>query len=213
MRSPVLGRGTVPLSHTTSIGETNILELQEELHVPALHDNLLSLTRLDRHGLKMQLGDGQCQIRKGGHSYGLGEIVGGIYIMHYPGMDKARRSGTPESDSVTPNSVQQGAPTTPAGSEGTPTQGNQGYTREPKAKGSIPEPQTEHDTRVHTPLGCHNQSSPPQEDSYTPSATGIPPPDLSTTSGPVPRGGGKGGERTQGTWGVTPAHLPTSSHT
>jgi hypothetical protein len=84
MTSQVLGWGRVDLHHRdSSNGYTNTLQQHQVLHVPNLHDNLLSLTRLDKHGLNMELGKGQCVITKGGDSYGTRTLHGGLYVLDY----------------------------------------------------------------------------------------------------------------------------------
>jgi len=56
---------------------------EEVLHVPALHDNLLSLSRLDKHGLAVNLALESCTISQGGHCFGQGHLKHGIYFIQY----------------------------------------------------------------------------------------------------------------------------------
>lgn len=93
MRAPVLGKREVTLQAGSLTGEPNTLTLTGVLHVPDLHDNLLSLTRLDKRGFRVQLGEGNCSIRYGGEGFREGHLKGGIYVVHYlpPSRTQANR--------------------------------------------------------------------------------------------------------------------------
>ena len=102
------------LTHQTDRGEQNTLQLNRVLHVPDLHDNLLSLTSLDKHGLHVQLGEGTCSIKQGDSVFGVGHLQGGIYMLHYPQCAPPKQSAHPDP-----------APTTTPRAQGAQPEGGQ----------------------------------------------------------------------------------------
>ena len=97
MQARVYGQGTVTLPYQTPTGEINTLTLSNVLHIPQLHDNLMSLTRLDTTGHHMHLGHGRCIITKSGRAYGLGKLHQGFYILEYPLIRANRVEGPPDT--------------------------------------------------------------------------------------------------------------------
>lgn len=165
MTSPVVGKGQVELVQHDTSGQSHTLVLHDVLHVPTLHDNLLSLTRLDHHGLTVSMGDRQCKIENGGITYGQGTLVEGLYVLEYPGSEstlQARQahgplSSTPPRTATTLSTPCHKAVQWPDTTSFTQFPRSQSPTREPSVSLShLYHHRLGHPTPVSTP--CHSAS-------------------------------------------------------
>lgn len=84
MTAPVPGMGTIVLKFTTKEGTTNLLILRNVLFVPTLHENLLSIPKLDKNGFQISLSERTCTLTHLGLCYGRGTISRGTYLLYNP---------------------------------------------------------------------------------------------------------------------------------